>query len=191
MEATINEHIPEWIPMCGKKTWVFYHGMRRQCINCFKKGHMKWECKEEKTNWKGYVTSLRSTGNYEDALFGNWLEEKPAETEKEKATPLKPTDLRELIKDPDELKKALAAYLSRRQTPKKATECRRDSRSLDRSRNRSRERSPEKQNGSDNRSSSNRRKPWNGPRRGNYWRDRKRYQSRYNHGEEKRGRKEN
>jgi hypothetical protein len=121
LQATINDHIPEWLPMYGKKVRIFYHGMMRQCNGCYKLGHMKWECKEEKSNWKTYVATLRSTGNFEDVLFGSWLDER---SEEEKMDTGKTQDknseedLRNLLQNSAELRKAMKTYIDKNKAKK-------------------------------------------------------------------------
>jgi hypothetical protein len=99
------DHVPEWLPMYGKKVRIFYHGMKRQCNGCFHLDHMKWECKEEKINWKAYVNRLRSTGNFEDVLFGQWLEDRDQSKNLEGVKAKEAVDLRELIKESEKSKK--------------------------------------------------------------------------------------
>jgi hypothetical protein len=193
IEVTLKEHVPEWLPMYGKKVRIFYHGMPRQCNGCYKLGHLKWECKEDKLNWRSYVFHLRSTGNYEDALFGSWLDEKPKEPENDGKTPRTPEDLRELMKKPGGLKKALIAYLAKdkkdksnersRERSPRASPARRHSRERSRDRdNRNNSRDRNGSNGSNRRGRDDRR--WRGGR--GQWQNRKRYQGGSNHSEEKR-----
>ena len=154
MEITLSENIPEWLPMFGKKVRVFYHGMMRQCNGCFGLGHLKWECKNPKANWRGYVASLKATARFEDQLLGSWLEvkeakEDPKKTDEKNAEGAEKgkgenkkgeKDLRELLNDPSQLRKALESFVSKN---KRRSPSRRSSRSpRRRSRSRSRSRSP-------------------------------------------------
>jgi hypothetical protein len=105
VELTIEDHLPEWIPMFGRKVRIYYHGMRKQCNNCYDLDHLKKDCTAPRLNWMGYVEKLRKTGKYEDQMFGSWLDE-PRTTE--------PTaDLRNYLDDPENLKKAVASFLDR------------------------------------------------------------------------------
>ncbi len=134
--------------MFGKKIRVFYHGMPRQCNGCYQLGHMKWECTNDKLNWKAYVLQMRDSGKYEKHLFGSWLEERPQPPSEE---PVKPKDLRDLLdlKSPTDVKKALASYLSK--YPPKGSQ-------TGTQRKRSRSRSPQK-NADQRRQSPKRRSP--------------------------------
>jgi hypothetical protein len=142
VEITLEDNIPEWLPMYGKKVRLYHHGMLKQCNGCYALGHMKRECKGTKINWRGYVDQMRRTGKYEDVMFGSWINsdvqmKDVQESEKEstqKRTPEK-RDLRSYLSDPDSLKKALKDYLERR---KKSRSPHKDAR------RRSRSRSPER-----------------------------------------------
>ncbi len=167
--------------------------MPRQCNGCYKLGHMKWECTQEKLNWRGYVLEMKETGKFEKSLFGSWLDEKPMEEgkdrEKEKAKekePEKPRerekdgdrdrekpttssgDLRDILdlKSPGALKKALADYLIRH--PPKGSRERRRSQSPPRHGNwkQDRRRSPERRRSPDRRQSPQRHQSNNRDQRG-------------------------
>ncbi len=92
--------------MVGKKIRVFYHGMKRQCNGCFSLGHMKWECQNKPVNWMGYVHTLRDSGKFEKEMFGDWLVEKKTAEKTNKGE-----DLRDLLRNPDKLKRALQSFL--------------------------------------------------------------------------------
>jgi hypothetical protein len=108
IEVTLSEFIPEWLPMFGKKVRIFHHGMPRQCNGCFEIGHLKWECKNQKMNWQAYVQKMKNSGKFQKELFGSWLDEKPI--------PGKPAegDLRNLLNDPQNLRKALEEFLTKK-----------------------------------------------------------------------------
>ncbi len=91
--------------MYGQRVRVFYHGMMRQCNGCFGLGHERWQCKEEKKNWKGYIESLRG-GEFPDSLFGTWVKP-PAQQQQDQG---KAPDLRALLNNPEELKKMFDLY---------------------------------------------------------------------------------
>ncbi len=110
MQVTLREFVPEWLPMQGKKVRVFHHGMKTQCNACYSLGHMRYECKGVKINWKGYVDSLRKSGKFTDEMFGSWIEND------RKASPIKDGDLRGLLNNPENLKKALEDFLTKRGT---------------------------------------------------------------------------
>ncbi len=110
MQVTLKEFIPEWLPMHGKKVRVFHHGMKTQCNACFSLGHMRYECTGTKTNWKGYVEALRKSDKFTDDMFGTWIETKSDH----KVTPIKDGDLRGLLNNPENLKKALEDFLAKR-----------------------------------------------------------------------------
>jgi hypothetical protein len=76
VDLTLTEHPPEWMPMYGKKIHIFYPGMKTQCNACYGIGHMKRDCKEQRTGWMGYVARMKASGKFEDRMFGSWLEDR-------------------------------------------------------------------------------------------------------------------
>jgi hypothetical protein len=104
VDLTIGDHLPEWMPMFGKKVRIYYHGMRKQCSNCYDLDHLRKDCTSPKLNWIGYVDKLRKTGKYEDQMFGSWLDAPRGETT---------ADLRNYLDDPENLKKAVANFLEK------------------------------------------------------------------------------
>ncbi len=93
--------------MHGKKVRIFYHGMMKQCNGCFGLGHMKYECKNEKKNWREYLETMRKSGNYTDQMFGSWIENKPEATTQNQVP-----DLRQFLNNPAEMRKMFEAMLS-------------------------------------------------------------------------------
>lgn len=72
MELKLEKHIPEYLPMYGRKIRIFYAGMPKQCNNCLEQGHIKSECESEKKDWFSYIEELISSGEYHIDLFGDW-----------------------------------------------------------------------------------------------------------------------
>jgi len=71
-ELLLRAHIPEYLPVAGKKVIISYPGIKRMCINCYKIGHLKRNCKSRKVEWIDKVDEMRRSGLYEDSLFGEW-----------------------------------------------------------------------------------------------------------------------
>jgi len=74
VEVKLSRHIPETLPMYGRRIRVFYLGMQRQCNNCFELGHIKADCDGERCDWFGYIEKLLESGDYKKELFGDWPE---------------------------------------------------------------------------------------------------------------------
>jgi hypothetical protein len=74
VELKLSAHIPEFIPMYGRKIRVFYNGMQRQCNNCLGLGHFKADCKDNKRDWFSFVEELMESEVFEPDLFGDWPE---------------------------------------------------------------------------------------------------------------------
>lgn len=73
VEVVLRSHIPEFLPMFGKKIRIYYVGMKKQCNNCLQLGHLKKECENSKIDWFQFIESLMS-GDFKPDLFGAWPE---------------------------------------------------------------------------------------------------------------------
>jgi hypothetical protein len=69
----LKEHVPEYLPVAGRKVQVAYPGIPKGCNNCFAVGHLKRNCKSKKVEWLDRVAELRASGRFEDDLFGGWI----------------------------------------------------------------------------------------------------------------------
>jgi hypothetical protein len=65
-------HIPEYLPMWGKKARVYYHGIPSFCVGCYTVGHVKADCEENSISWKDFINNLLDLG-IEKRLFGSWF----------------------------------------------------------------------------------------------------------------------
>lgn len=72
-EIVLMRHIPEFLPIAGRKLQVSYPGIPKGCNNCYKTGHLKRNCKEKKVEWLDRVAGFKATGEFEDELFGGWI----------------------------------------------------------------------------------------------------------------------
>jgi hypothetical protein len=72
-EIVLHRHIPEYLPIAGRKIQISYPGIPRACNNCFEPGHMKRNCKSKRVEWIDRVEAMRKTGDFEDELFGGWI----------------------------------------------------------------------------------------------------------------------
>jgi hypothetical protein len=72
-EVVLKKHIPEFLPISGRKVLINYPGIPRECNNCYRTGHLRRNCKTKKRDWIERVDELRRSGDFEDELFGGWL----------------------------------------------------------------------------------------------------------------------
>jgi hypothetical protein len=68
----LKYHIPEFLPMWGKKARIYYHGIPSFCVGCYTVGHVKADCNENSISWKDYINILLDTG-IDKKLFGSWF----------------------------------------------------------------------------------------------------------------------
>jgi len=73
VDLVLRKHVPEFLPIAGKKVQIDYPGIPRACIRCYKIGHLKRNCKSPKVEWIDRVAELRKSGEFPDELFGDWL----------------------------------------------------------------------------------------------------------------------
>jgi len=74
VKMEISRHMPEFLPINGKRARIFYRGMSRQCLNCYGYGHVKKDCKEKEVHWLEYVAGF-IINNHEDLEprhYGRW-----------------------------------------------------------------------------------------------------------------------
>jgi hypothetical protein len=72
-EIVLHRHIPEYLPIAGRKVQINYPGIPKACNNCYNVGHMKRNCKTKKKDWLDRVAELRGTKEFEDEMFGGWI----------------------------------------------------------------------------------------------------------------------
>jgi hypothetical protein len=72
-EIKLAKHIPEYLPIAGRKVLVSYPGIPKACNNCYETGHLKRNCKQKKRDWLDRVRELKDSGDFEDELFGGWI----------------------------------------------------------------------------------------------------------------------
>jgi len=72
VDLLLKAHIPEYLPVAGKKAQINYAGIKKTCINCYKECHLKRNCRSRKVEWIDKVDAMRKSALYEDSLFGEW-----------------------------------------------------------------------------------------------------------------------
>lgn len=71
-EITLQDHIPEYLPIYGQKVLINYPGIPKVCNNCYKTGHLKRNCKSVRVSWLEHVEFMLNSGTFEAELFGSW-----------------------------------------------------------------------------------------------------------------------
>jgi len=74
IDIKLTDHIPELLPIYGKRVNVWYPGIPKQCNKCFDFNHVYKECTKEKVPWLDYVAKVLRTGVFKEKLFGTWIE---------------------------------------------------------------------------------------------------------------------
>jgi hypothetical protein len=72
-EIVLAKHVPEFLPIAGRKIQISYPGIPRACNNCYQVGHMKRNCRLKKIDWLHRVAEIKKSGDFEDELFGGWI----------------------------------------------------------------------------------------------------------------------
>ena len=69
----LSGEIPQLIPMHGKKIKIYHKGIKKQCVSCYKTGHFKRDCREERKEWLDYVDGFMLATSLPEEYFGNWV----------------------------------------------------------------------------------------------------------------------
>ncbi len=72
MKLKLQHHIPEYLPIRGKKAKIYYHGMLPFCSACHVIGHFTADCGNQPTSWWDYIERLKSCEIPLD-YFGSWI----------------------------------------------------------------------------------------------------------------------
>ena len=68
----LRKHIPGILPAFGRRLFVSYRGQPIQCGKCMDLGHIRSECKQDRTEWKEYVRTQFLTGYIPKNMLGDW-----------------------------------------------------------------------------------------------------------------------
>lgn len=71
VNARLKRHIPEILPIAGRRLFVTYPGQLKQCKRCFEQGHVSTTC-NLKVDWLDYIIKLISSGEFKIELFEGW-----------------------------------------------------------------------------------------------------------------------
>ena len=73
VRVKLRKHIPQFLPMFGKRIRVAYRGMTSLCSNCFEPGHFRSDCAAEKVMFVQYVKVFRREAKLPEHCFGSWI----------------------------------------------------------------------------------------------------------------------
>lgn len=75
VDAKLQNHIPEILPMNGRRVHVTYPGQPKLCRTCFCQGHIARDCPDvQKTDFLDYVARLAKSELFDIELFGSWID---------------------------------------------------------------------------------------------------------------------
>jgi hypothetical protein len=76
IDAILKKHIPETLPICGKRIKVSYPGIPALCSRCWRIGHAQFECKQpHKTNWLELVADFYGDEHHvTEEMLGTWTD---------------------------------------------------------------------------------------------------------------------
>jgi hypothetical protein len=72
-ELVLKRHIPEYLPIAGRKVVVSYPGIPKVCNNCYEPGHMKRACRAKRVEWIDKVKEFRDSEEITDEMLGDWV----------------------------------------------------------------------------------------------------------------------
>lgn len=73
VKMKIEQHIPQFLPINGRKVKVYYRGIPKLCTKCFEEGHFRQDCANATTTWLEYVSNFIEThDHFDESLFGKW-----------------------------------------------------------------------------------------------------------------------
>lgn len=75
VKVRFNKRPPQYLPTFGQKSRIHYQGIEKICTNCYRKGHIKRNCTNEKKPWINYVKEyMDEHPTIPEELYGRWSE---------------------------------------------------------------------------------------------------------------------
>jgi hypothetical protein len=68
----LKKHIYEYLPMYGQKVQVHYPGIPRMCNKCYRVGHIRKECNNQKRDWVAFIIQITEVEGVKPELIGSW-----------------------------------------------------------------------------------------------------------------------
>ena len=74
IKMRLEKHIPQLLPLDGRRIKIYYRSIKKLCTNCFGK-HPRKDCQNQKMAWIDYVRMfVCDNPDFESDLFGRWNE---------------------------------------------------------------------------------------------------------------------
>jgi len=71
----LKAHVPEILPIAGRRIHISYPGQLKQCRRCYGQGHINATCEsDQKVDWLEYVNTLLKSGKFKSQLFEGWMQ---------------------------------------------------------------------------------------------------------------------
>jgi hypothetical protein len=76
IDVVLRKHIPDTLPIRGKRIRVSYPGIPALCSHCWRIGHARFECKQKhKTNWLELVADFYGDEEHvTEEMLGSWTD---------------------------------------------------------------------------------------------------------------------
>jgi hypothetical protein len=74
VDVIIKRHIPDVLPIRGKRVKLTYPGIPAFCNRCWRIGHAHWDCQRNKSNWLEFVEDFYNNREVTDEMLGSWVE---------------------------------------------------------------------------------------------------------------------
>jgi hypothetical protein len=74
VDVKLDRHVPDILPIRGKRVRLTYPGIPAFCSKCWEIGHAFRDCTKNKTNWLEYVADFYAKDEVTDEMLGSWIE---------------------------------------------------------------------------------------------------------------------
>jgi hypothetical protein len=74
VDVKLDRHVPDILPIRGKRVRLSYPGIPAFCSKCWQIGHTFRDCTKIKTNWLEYVADFYAKEEVSDDMLGSWIE---------------------------------------------------------------------------------------------------------------------
>ncbi len=74
IKLEIESHIPDTLPVRGKRVKLSYPGIPAFCTHCWRIGHAPWDCERPRANWLEYVSDFHDNPDVTEDMLGSWVD---------------------------------------------------------------------------------------------------------------------
>ncbi len=74
VNVKLRKHIPDTLPIRGKRVKLTYPGIPAFCNQCWRIGHTHWDCQRGKSNWLEFVEDFYNNREVTDDMLGTWVD---------------------------------------------------------------------------------------------------------------------